>query len=138
MEYHEPESYSHNEVENIMETGNSIELSNMLIGVAYHEPDFSYAFNIVKKYCFNTDMSLQRLAIECISHLARIHGFLPLEETKRIFSKIIEGKTGSELVIMGHMRDVLGDLSIYTPEIYKSIRSKYPDYCKAIGCDYEL
>jgi len=138
MEYHEPRAYSHEEVENIMQTGKGMELNYMLVGVAYNEPDFCYAFNIVKKYCFDSNISLQRLAIECISDLARIHGFLPIEEAKQLFSNIIEGKTGSELVIMGHMYDVLGDLSIYAPEIYKSIRVKYPAYCKAIGFEDEI
>ena len=137
MEYHEPEMYSHEKVEEIIRVGTIKEKHYMLVGVAYHEQDFNYAFNIIKDHCFSANISLQGLAIECISHLARIHSFLPQEETIDIFSKIIDGPTCSEVEIMGRMDDAIGDLSIYTPEIYKLIKTKYPEYCKKIGCYYE-
>jgi hypothetical protein len=137
MKYHEPEVYSHEEVESIIKTGKGEEINNMLIGVAFNEPDLHYAFNVVKKYCFVSDVFLQGLAIECIADLARIHGSIPINETKEIFSKIIESNISTEQEIMYSFCNSLSDLSVFVPEIYQSIKTKYPDYCKKIGCYYD-
>ena len=137
MEYYEPKTYSHEEVENIIKNEKGTELNYMIVGVVYNEPDVNYAFKIVKKYCFDLDISLQALAIGCIADLSRIHDCIPIEEIKQLLHEIIEGKDSYRLEIMGNMRDVLGALSFYAPEIYKSIRAKYPVYCKEIGCDDE-
>lgn len=133
MEYKEPSTYTHSQIERIAQSNNIANICDMLVGVSYNETDPNYAYSLVCKYLKYPNIKVVGLAIVCIAHIARIHGFIPVDSTEQIFSNLINGSLSRNQEIMGRIGDAVGDFSIFAPEVYDKLTKTFPDYLKELG-----
>lgn len=131
--YKEPSTYTHSQIEKITQSNNISDICDMLVGVSYNEPDPDYAYNLVCKYLKYSDIKVVGLAILCVAHIARVHGFIPVDSTEQLFSNLINGTFARNQEIMGRIGDAVGDFSVFAPEVYDKLIRAFPDYFKELG-----
>lgn len=133
MDYKEPEFYTHRNIRKISHSDNTSDICNMLVGVAYNEPDPKYAYQLICKYLDHPNIQIIGLAIICIAHISRIHRAVPINPTIELFVNLITGPLAQNKEISGRIGDAVSDFSIYQNEIYTYLINKFPNYFKNLG-----
>lgn len=76
MEYKEPELYTHDRIDEIIQLDKLDDvcdmLCDMLVGVAYNEPNPEYAYELIYKFLSHKDIQVVGLATICIAHIASV------------------------------------------------------------------
>ncbi len=132
MQYHQPRSYSHDEINKIISSNDSNEVCFMLVGVAYYERNLEYAYNLISQFISHDDLEISTLAISCLADVARVHDGLPIEKTINLLEEIIIGPNGSNEEIKNNVLWVVSELTVFQPEISNALLEKLPKYFEGV------
>jgi len=93
-----------------LESGSSDEIAHALVSAAFHEPDWTWVQDWCIRLVDHSDGNVQRVAITCLGHLARIHHTLDLGRVLPLLHVKIEGNE-----LRGTVEDALSDIRIFIP-----------------------
>ena len=97
---------SRDEVARAFEAGDPDTLSRVLIGLAFHEPDWRWAQDRCLEALGHQSPVVRGLAATCLGHVARIHKRLELERVRpRLLALQDDPYAG------GRARDALADIA---------------------------
>lgn len=96
---------------------------NALLAIAFHDPDRLWAEAQCLGFLEDPQASpdIQRVAITCLGHLARIHGQLSLEKVKAFLEKAL----ARDPSLLGFVDDTLDDIRMFVDKEFdiQNIRS---------------
>lgn len=90
------------------DTDKEDQVTNALLRLALHEPDWQWAQNRCLAYTSHQNTTVRRVAIQCIGHLARIHGKLDLSVVHPILERLEEDPE-----LAGTVQDTRDDIGVY-------------------------
>ena len=112
MEYDKIKRIDRHTAQQILEHGNTEEKIAALLGLVLNDPDPVWLQELCIDIIVTTaDLWLQRNAITCLGHIARIHGQI---DEKVVRPLLLSLKKDSELA--GFVEDTLGDLDVFLPK----------------------
>lgn len=86
MKYVEPRPIPREEVAAVLAAGDVAAICDMLVGVAFHEPDRAWAEDLFLAQLASTEPDIARLSATCLGHLARIHGEIDHDKVSAAFA----------------------------------------------------
>lgn len=92
----------------IFSSGNSEEICNALVAIAFYENDWRWAQNMCLELLENNDVGIRGLSATCLGHIARIHEKIDVD---KVVNALRNHLTNSE--IKGQVEDALDDINTF-------------------------
>jgi hypothetical protein len=83
-------------------------ICDALIRITYHDPDWRWVQDMCLELASHSDPQVSGLAVTCLGHLARIHGFLDVEKVLPTLRRLRDDPK-----ISGRVADALDDIKMY-------------------------
>lgn len=108
MQYHSVDPISQTEAEDMLNSGNSVQIVDALLRSAFHDPDWHWVQTQALEYVHHASLEVQLMAVLCFGHLARIHGTLDLDLVMPVLRKLADDPQ-----LSGRVEDVLDDIQMF-------------------------
>lgn len=106
--FHDVQPIDRRLAEKIFNSNNFDEICDALIRITYYDSDYKWVQGKCIMLLKGNDLSIKRLAITCLGHLARIHKKLDKELVVALLKKLKEDKD-----VSGAAEDALDDIDIF-------------------------
>jgi hypothetical protein len=127
MKYREPEPITEAEAEAAFQRKNSQEISEVLVSLAFYDPNWRWVESYCLEYLEDHDPELRRVAATCLGHLARIHKTI---DTDIVIPALKSHLTDPEPYVAGTMEDALDDIDMFVKEPSSMIEYLHSDEYK--------
>lgn len=107
-EYKEPEQKSREELLQRFSSGNSNEICDALISMAFYDNDWKWSQDQCLYFLEHTDPDVRGVAASCLGHIARIHNNLDRELVENALTTHLKDKN-----ISGKVQDALDDIQMF-------------------------
>jgi hypothetical protein len=108
MEYREVVERDRAEIELLLRSIDTTNVSDALLSATYYDPDWRWAQNLCLDFLNHDDCALRGLAATCLGHIARIHRQLDVDV---VLSRLAALKT--DPFIGASVKDALDDIRFY-------------------------
>ena len=116
--YEQPEPISKEEATQVFEQGSSEEIIDVLLGLAYYEPDWRWVQGRCLEFVEHTDPAVRRIAALCCGHLTRIHKTIDLDLVLPALQAMLSDPNPW---VVGTVQDALDDISVFYRGIHKKM-----------------
>lgn len=108
LTYQEVKSIEKLEAEQIFQTHDTIALSDALVRVTFHEPNWRWVQEWCIHFIDDPEPTIQKVAITCLGHLARIHSVLDTPHVVPLLEALLE-----DPLVGGVAQDALDDIAMF-------------------------
>jgi hypothetical protein len=105
--YEAPREVSRDEAQSIFDSGDTSAICKSLVGLAFYEPDWKWVQDQCVEFSTHPNADVRRVSVLCLSHLARIHRALDLEEVSSTLQRL---KNDPE--VAGSVEDAIEDIEL--------------------------
>ncbi len=110
--YQEPKPISREQAERTLSSGSPSEISDVLVRLAYHEPDWRWVQNQCVRFLGYPNADVRGLAATCLGHLARIHGTVDKQLVVPALERLL-----MDPEIAGRAEDALADIKMFASDV---------------------
>lgn len=121
MKYEEVAYLELEEVNRLLASSNDKSKIKALLVLSFYEYDYDFAISQVLNYCRSKKSEVKAIAILCIGHMARTYKKL---NDVPVIDVIVDALSDESEIVKSNAVNVLDDLSIYLPELYKKAKKK--------------
>ncbi|MBA2367845.1 MAG: hypothetical protein H0V82_02335 [Candidatus Protochlamydia sp.] len=108
MIYEEPKEVNRNEVLKKFSSGESNEICNALVSMAFYDEDWKWSQDQCLNFLEHSDSNVRGVAATCLGHIARIHQFIERERVENALTLHLKDKE-----ISGTVMNALSDIKMF-------------------------
>ena len=115
MQYYDPRPYSEQEIIDVIKSNDEEQISDMMVGVAFNEPNYDVAFTIISQFASSKFDRLRDITVLCIGHLAIFHHRVSIYEVAEIINNALVDDSKD---VRSRVQDALDDIEGSCPRQY--------------------
>ena len=119
MIYRDPEPYSKQEIEDAVKSKDDNQIVDMMLGVAFNEPDYDVAFKVISQFANSKSDRLRDITVLCIGHLAGFHKHVYVYQVAEIINNALADESKDVRI---RVQDALSDIRGCCPRQYAEMK----------------
>jgi hypothetical protein len=108
VRYEDPPALSRQQLECEFDSDSGLRIADALVSAALHEADWPWVQDQCIRFAEHSDADVQRVAITCLGHIARLHHTLDLDRVLPLLA--VKSKDSA---LQGTVEDTLSDIRMF-------------------------